>query len=55
MQIGNLTIKNRLCIAPLGEGYHGLAGPHGEYSELGIEPAGQGRLRPALPGLHRIP
>lgn len=37
MQIGNLTIKNRLCVAPMGEGYHGLAGPHGEYSELGIE------------------
>lgn len=37
MKIGKLNIKNRLCVAPMGDGYLGLAGPHGEYSDLGIE------------------
>ena len=35
--IGKVRIKNRLCVGPMGDGYLGLNGPHGEYSDLGIE------------------
>jgi 2-enoate reductase len=34
--IGSLTIKNRLTIAPMGDGYLIMCGPRGEYSERGI-------------------
>lgn len=36
-KIGKTTLKNRLCVGPMGDGYLGLNGPHGEYSDLGIE------------------
>lgn len=36
-QIGKLTIKNRMVVAPMGDGYLGLNGPRGEFSEQGIE------------------
>ena len=37
LKIGGVEIKNRLVIAPMGDGYLGLSGPHAEYSDLGIE------------------
>ena len=35
MKIGSLTIKNRFCMAPMGDG--GLVGSDGEFTEDGIE------------------
>lgn len=35
--IGNLRIKNRLTVAPMGDGYLSLLGPRGEFSWQGIE------------------
>ncbi|MCI8993417.1 MAG: FAD-dependent oxidoreductase [Eubacterium sp.] len=35
-KIGNTEIKNRLFVAPMGDGYAGLGGPYGEYSDAGI-------------------
>ncbi len=35
-KIGKVEIKNRLTIAPMGDGYNGLGGPYAEYSDTGI-------------------
>lgn len=35
--IGNLKIKNRLIVAPMGDGYLSLLGPRGEFSWQGME------------------
>ena len=37
LQIGKLTIKNRMCMAPMGGGYADLQGAHGEYTETALE------------------
>lgn len=37
IKIRNTTFKNRLCVAPMGDGYPNMSGVHGEYSDLGIE------------------
>lgn len=36
-KIGKTEIKNRLCVAPMGDGYLGLGGPFAEYSDVGIQ------------------
>lgn len=36
-KIGNTTIKNRLTVAPMGDGYLSLLGPRGEFSWQGME------------------
>lgn len=36
-RIGKLILKNRLTVAPMGDGYLGMCGPRGEYSDRGIE------------------
>ena len=35
--IGKLKIKNRLTVAPMGDGYLSLLGPRGEFSWQGME------------------
>ena len=35
LQIGSITVKNRLAVAPLGT--HRLYGPKGEYTDNAIE------------------
>lgn len=37
IKVGKLTIKNRFTVSPMGDNYHTLLGPFGEFSQEGID------------------